>query len=77
MATSSEVHMVKMKSTDNRKGKNLTKTNNNKYVKNKNEKEVYKKSDCNKNNEYNCKKCGRKHKPRECFAFGKMCSRFM
>lgn len=74
MATSSEVHMVKMKSTDNGKGKNLTKTNNNKYVKNKNVKGVYKKSDSDKNNEYNCKKCGRKHKPRECFAFGKMCS---
>ncbi|KAF0723562.1 Uncharacterized protein FWK35_00028038 [Aphis craccivora] len=67
MATSSEVHMVKRKTTDNGKGKNLTKTNNNKYG-------VYKKSDGDKNNEYNCKKCGRKHKPRECFAFGKMCS---
>lgn len=22
---------------------------------------------------YNCKKCGKKHKPRECYAFGKMC----
>lgn len=74
MATSSEVHMVKMKSTDNGKGKNLIKTNNNKYVKNKNVKGVYKKSDGDKNNEYNCKKCGKKHKPRECFAFGKMCS---
>ncbi|KAE9543637.1 hypothetical protein AGLY_002437, partial [Aphis glycines] len=69
MATSSEVHMVKMKSTGNGKGKNLTKTNN-KYVKNKNIKGVYKKSDGDKNNEYNCKKCGRKHKLRECFAFG-------
>lgn len=74
MATSSEVLMVKRKTTDNGKGKNLTKTNNNKYVKNKNVKGVYKKSRGDKNNEYNCKKCGRKHKPRECFAFGKMCS---
>lgn len=74
MATSSEVHMIKRKTTDMGKGKNLTKTNNNKYVKNKNVKGVYKKSDGDKNNEYNCKKCGRKHKPRECFAFGKMCS---
>lgn len=52
IAKSSEVHMVKMKSIDNRKGKNLTKTINNKYVKNKNVKGVYKKSDSDKNNEY-------------------------
>ncbi|GFW20261.1 transposon Tf2-9 polyprotein [Trichonephila clavipes] len=25
--------------------------------------------------QYNCKKCGRKHKPRECPAFGKICAK--
>lgn len=29
----------------------------------------------NDNKEYDCKKCGRRHKPRECPAFGKLCSK--
>lgn len=78
MATSSEVYMVKMKNTEFKKGKNvINNSNNNKWYNNKNvnKKKVHKKNDSiMRNNEvYNCKKCGKKHKPREFYAFNKMC----
>lgn len=69
--------MVKIKNTEFKKYKNVINYGNNKWFKNKNvnKKEVHKKNDSDmRNNEvYNCKKCGNKHKPRECYAFGKMC----